>query len=259
MQTVLSTAQTYASGIEGIRTKRGRLPRGEELPKLEISSRFIERIRREHANELADGLSFGIGDTKFLDQITSKRVRLVADWFFTRAVLESREDPTLTQVRILAERMLRHGREFERQGLLEHARACYDEASAGFARLADARRAYEADYRRARVQWGLSPWTDKATGLASWLFAGFGYKPFRLLNAMVLILLLGCMSIALLTPTTPDHAVMTALAAYFGLIGLADMALTPFAVQITIFLLAAASIIINSVFLTLLARRWFRL
>jgi hypothetical protein len=139
--------------------------------------------------------------------------------------------------------------------------ACYTQAQRGFRKIGAFEEEREAEYSaRVSVWRARTSLSSLITGFWSNLLFGFGFRPYRVLWAvLVIIVLFGAAYWRLAATHDANAALFMSGYAYFGMLGKGDLVGESAAFRVLTVFESFLSVVVNSTLVALLAKRWFRL
>lgn len=158
----------------------------------------------------------------------------------------------------LADVFLALGKELEAEGLLRHAELAYDRAASNYLLCGDAGLRDESLMRQKRCQHLVLPsGLRRVLQSISWLAAGYGYQPYRLLICVVvqLVVFVGVLAIIARGTDVTPYAV---LVNYLNPLGPQDASSLHTAGKVLLVVESYVGAVSLNVFFALLVRRWFR-
>ena len=263
---LLSRALEYRDNIAPGHAVRNPLSHEEEMQHLQIKSRIVDRLAKECGSSLDDRQLFTVAVTGAMQSVSSRLqddalLEAVFADLAASVELACRSPVSDVQLGELSQVIRRAGDRYYRGKYFVHAAACYSQSQRGFRRIA----AFD-DQREAEYRLRLSAWRASKTPIAllggfwSNLLFGFGFRPYRVLWAMLaVILLFGCAYCVLASTHQAGAALLMSAYGYFGMLGKADLIGETAAVRLLVVLQGFLSVVLNATLVALLAKRWFRL
>jgi len=180
---------------------------------------------------------------------------------FLTAEVELRIQPgmTLDQQEKLARVFRRIGTEFASRECYAHARACFTRAAHLFAQVRMFREEDATWYEEGRAELSEASGVRRIGLCSSFLFAGFGYRPYRLLYWCLGSILA---FVPLYAWFEPNWSWRTSLVVsgmnYLAMLGLGDIGTAAYRTQLLAIAQGSVSLVLNATLFALLVRRWFR-
>lgn len=265
-EAVARSLNAYAAGV-------GRLPdavdaidesnhvaRCERLVTELVEAHSALLVRRTATSLIFDAeLTAALAADDDLVETRDRRRAIARAYFYACLEMAAPDSRTFQQSNKLGHALLELTRDLRSVGLREHAKATAIRAEETFRSVALSREADEATYvrRLLDLQTGRRGLTAVG-GRAAWALAGFGYRPYWLLAWAAGLIVLTSVALGLAGVELPVDALRISCMAYVGGVGLEDVDRLNGASQVFVIAESLVALVLNTVLLALLARRWFR-
>ena len=140
-----------------------------------------------------------------------------------------------------------------------HASHCLWRASEIFGQLNDYSALDNCLYHRSRAEIRRKSRLHRIFGIFAYLLAGFGYRPYRLLGACIVVVILFSLIYRVTVPqwTLFDCFLFSSIN-YLAMLGYENIGGIPRLGQALVLFQGFLSLVLNSTFIALLGRKWFR-
>lgn len=221
----------------------------------EFWSEFSTNFVRDGAHRLffEDFIESGRGHASNSSEALLKR--------FLACEMELRVESRMTiqQSRKLAGAYFEIGSGFYGRQWWAHARFCFSRSAGLMAELRDFRRADDCWYWEMLSETKLCGTYLRIVRFPSWLLAGFGYRPYRLLySAFASIFFFAAVFWVLRPGTLFFENLMFSGMNYLAAVGFGDVASWALLARAVVLLQGIVSLVLNATLFALLVRRWFR-
>lgn len=180
---------------------------------------------------------------------------------FMAAEVELRIEPRMTieQRKKLGTIFCQIGERFRSRNWQGHARFCFSRGAQLFGDLRLYRLEDDCWYNEAKAAMSQLDGISRLKAWSLYLFAGFGYRPYRLLYFCLLTVVIFALAYAALEPTWPlFQCVAVSSMNYLTALGYGDIKEATRVTQSVVVLQGFLSLVLNSTLFALLVRRWFR-
>lgn len=262
---VKTVAIKYADSIEKIKAIKNKDKRmAEERARLLYRTNLMESLFINNSSLLIKCKLFGsLFDDLMNNLSTDPYVTSISTYhpviLLMTGELESRNKDSLSsaQLEIIAHRIKKAGDKFKHLKLYHHAEYSYKLAKQFYFLIDDFFNVDNCDFNQRFCSMKRSRQSiSKLFKFFTFLFAGFGYKPYRLLLlALIIILMYGFLFSLFPGINTPF---LISSANYLSLGSLCDSSNYIAQIKLISISEAAIALVINSTFLALLVRIWFR-
>lgn len=200
-------------------------------------------------------------DTKCLSLLAEETLPIVLKAFMA-AEIELRIEPRMTieQRKKLGTIYRQIGEGFTSHKWHSHARFCFSRGAQLFGDLRLYKLEDECWYYEAKAAMSQSGGWGRVKSWPLYLFAGFGYRPYRLLYLCLITVVIFALAYDALEPSwSLFQCVFVSSMNYLTALGYGDIKEARQATQSVVILQGFLSLVLNSTLFALLVRRWFRL
>lgn len=178
--------------------------------------------------------------------------------FYCRFEAELPSMMSSTQGEILGSTLVSVANAFQEARLPVHSQAAADAAYLTYDRCRNRPARDEAAYIGRRAGMLATTGPRRFLQRILWASAGFGYRPWRLASVAAVIITVCSLIVYLCGVTPPVHALTLGCLGYLGSLGFGDIGRFALAERITLIAEGFVGVVINSMFVALLARKWFQ-
>jgi hypothetical protein len=263
---IRSRARDYRKNIAPEGVLNNPLSYDEEVQHLQIKLRIIDRLAKDAGKSLDDHQLFTVAVSHAMQAVAD---RLSGDSLLkaaftdlaTNVELVCRSPISDVQLNQLSRAIYDAGGLYYQKKYFVHAIACYSQAQRGFRKTGAFDEEREAEYRLRLSTWRAQRSVLRLiTGFWSGLLFGFGFRPYRVLWAIVVVILLfGLAYRKLIATHDTGSALFISAYAYFGMLGKGDIINDAALLRLLTVVESFVAVVLNSTLVALLAKRWFRL
>lgn len=265
-EAVARSLNAYAAGIARLPAKVESAEESNHVARCDrLVTELVEANAALMARRTATSLIFDAELTAALaadDELTDtgdRRRAIAGAYFYACLEMAAPDSRTFQQSNKLGQAFLELARDLRSVGLREHATAAATRAEDLFRALAQSREADEATYLRRLMDLQTGHWSLEALGgRLAWALAGFGFRPYRLLAWAGGLILVIAGALGVVGGDGLVSAMRVSCVAYLGGVGLEDLESLNGISQVLVVGESLVALVLNTVLLALLARRWFR-
>jgi hypothetical protein len=262
---LLARAREYRESIAPEDLVDNILSYEEEVRHVQIKFRIVDRLAKDCGSSLDDRQLFSVSVTNAINTVSVRLnkdglLEAIFDDLAANVELACRSPISDVQLSQLSRIMNRAAGLYYKRKYFVHAMACYTQAQRGFRKTGAFEEEREAEYSARVSLWrARTSLSSLITGFWSNLLFGFGFRPYRVLWAvLVIIVLFGAAYWRLAATHDVNAALFMSGYAYFGMLGKGDLVGESAAFRVLTVFESFLSVVVNSTLVALLAKRWFR-
>lgn len=201
-----------------------------------------------------------IFDNKTLNSLSTEKLPMLLKAFMASEI-ELRVEPRMTieQRKKLGTIFRQIGEGFISHHWYSHARFCFSRGAHLFGDLRLSRFEDDCWYSEAKAAMSQSDGWGRVKAWPLFVFAGFGYRPYRLLYFCLLTVVIFALTYSTLEPAWPLlQCISVSSMNYLTALGYGDIREGTYLTQGVVILQGFISLVLNTTLFALLVRRWFR-